>query len=235
VALLAMGLELVLAVLLWIGHWGAVNPVGPTPWLVEYVLPWIPQVGIGIHLAVDGFSLLLILLTAALGVLAVTVSGGQASFYVNGADAGSGAWANPAVAGTRGPLALGAQLNAGAPEGFFNGSLDELNIFNRALALAEVNVRTLQARYNVNDRYLRPGEEFDYLSTVTNLLNSRFAYGLLDTLVAPRTVIVDCASKLLPIARTADSEIVPIKRFRIPCSFQLVWFTGPDTRLRIVA
>ena len=38
-------------------------------WLVDCrVLPWIPQLGISFHLAIDGLSLLLVLLTAFLGI-----------------------------------------------------------------------------------------------------------------------------------------------------------------------
>jgi len=44
------------------------------PWLVEIRWEWIPQIGAGFHLAVDGLSLLLLLLTVFLGVAAVASS-----------------------------------------------------------------------------------------------------------------------------------------------------------------
>lgn len=44
------------------------------PWLVELSLPWIPQFGISFHLAIDGLSLLLVLLTALLGIVSVAAS-----------------------------------------------------------------------------------------------------------------------------------------------------------------
>ncbi len=47
---------------------------GSGPWLAELNLPWIPQLGIGIHLAVDGLSLVLVGLTIFLGILSVLCS-----------------------------------------------------------------------------------------------------------------------------------------------------------------
>ena len=45
-----------------------------TPWMAEFVLPWIPDFGISFHLAMDGMSLLMIGLTGLLGVAAVACS-----------------------------------------------------------------------------------------------------------------------------------------------------------------
>ncbi len=45
-----------------------------TGWLAEFSLPWIPRLGISFHLAMDGLSLLLVLLTYLLGILSVVVS-----------------------------------------------------------------------------------------------------------------------------------------------------------------
>lgn len=52
------------------------SPAGPTvsaggPWMAELNLPWMPSLGIRLHLAVDGFSLLLIFLTGFLGIMAL--------------------------------------------------------------------------------------------------------------------------------------------------------------------
>jgi NADH-quinone oxidoreductase subunit M len=44
------------------------------PWLVELQLPWIPSLGIGLHLAADGLSVVLILLTLFLGIVSVACS-----------------------------------------------------------------------------------------------------------------------------------------------------------------
>lgn len=43
-------------------------------WTAEYSLSWIPQVGIGVHLAVDGLSVLLLLLTFFIGLIAVLLT-----------------------------------------------------------------------------------------------------------------------------------------------------------------
>ncbi len=47
---------------------------GEDRWLVETTHPWIPQWGIGLHLALDGVSLVLVLLTGFLGLIAVIAS-----------------------------------------------------------------------------------------------------------------------------------------------------------------
>ncbi|MCB9419910.1 MAG: NADH-quinone oxidoreductase subunit M [Ardenticatenaceae bacterium] len=72
--------------LLWL--WFQANPQSPIPnpsassgqvlqsasWLVEYNASWIPQLGIHFHLALDGLSLILIILTNFLGIIAVGAS-----------------------------------------------------------------------------------------------------------------------------------------------------------------
>jgi NADH-quinone oxidoreductase subunit M len=44
------------------------------PWLREYRVPWIPQFGIDLHLAMDGLAFVLIMLTLLLGIVAVIAS-----------------------------------------------------------------------------------------------------------------------------------------------------------------
>jgi NADH-quinone oxidoreductase subunit M len=70
VCLAAMVAETVLAVCVWTGM-GAQRG---GPWIAEVRLPWIPQIGASFHLAMDGLSLLLVLLTAFLGVVSVVIS-----------------------------------------------------------------------------------------------------------------------------------------------------------------
>ncbi len=70
VALLATLGMLLLTIALWVGG----RHHGGSLWLVELNVPWIPQIGSRIHLALDGLSLLLIALTAFLGVLSVAAS-----------------------------------------------------------------------------------------------------------------------------------------------------------------
>lgn len=47
-------------------------------WFLELEWEWIPRFGIGVHLAMDGISLLMVLLTALLGLMAVAASWGVA-------------------------------------------------------------------------------------------------------------------------------------------------------------
>jgi len=68
ISLLAPTVSLGLA--LWVGLRGA----GHGPWLAEFSAPWIPQWGINFSLAMDGVSLVLVLLTNFLSVVAVAAS-----------------------------------------------------------------------------------------------------------------------------------------------------------------
>ena len=45
-----------------------------TSWLAEINVPWLPEVGVHLHLGIDGFSALLVLLTLLLGLIAVAAS-----------------------------------------------------------------------------------------------------------------------------------------------------------------
>jgi len=74
VALLAMLLQFALALGLWIHFRAAMRLSTHGPWLLECRYPWIPQAGISFHLALDGMSLLLLLLTSLLGVWSVLAS-----------------------------------------------------------------------------------------------------------------------------------------------------------------
>jgi NADH-quinone oxidoreductase subunit M len=72
-------LTLHLAALLWL--WTQFNFQSPvsnlqssSTWLMEYNVPWIPQLGIHFHLALDGLGLILIMLTNFLGIIAVGAS-----------------------------------------------------------------------------------------------------------------------------------------------------------------
>ncbi len=74
ISLLALTLTLALGLILWGRHLGQVRLGRTSRWLVELNWAWIPQLGINFHLGLDGLSLLLILLTALLGILAVVSS-----------------------------------------------------------------------------------------------------------------------------------------------------------------
>jgi NADH-quinone oxidoreductase subunit M len=73
-ALAALAIDLVLSLGLWLQQPGAVTLSERPKWLVEVQWPWVPQFGMSIHLALDGLSLLLVLLTCLLGLLAVAAS-----------------------------------------------------------------------------------------------------------------------------------------------------------------
>ncbi len=55
-------------------YWSLGPAVADMPWLAEVVVNWIPRFGVRFHLALDGLSLLLILLTALTGLVAVAAS-----------------------------------------------------------------------------------------------------------------------------------------------------------------
>jgi len=69
ISLAALAVELVLVIYLWL-----VRPPDGGSWLAEMSVPWLPAFGIGFHLAMDGISLLFVLLTALLGMAAVITS-----------------------------------------------------------------------------------------------------------------------------------------------------------------
>ncbi|MGR6036387.1 MAG: NADH-quinone oxidoreductase subunit M [Candidatus Nitrosoglobus sp.] len=74
IALIALGIDLLLAILLWILHSSPVAIAGQETWLAQVNWLWISRFGIHFHLALDGISLLLVLLTCFLGLIAVAAS-----------------------------------------------------------------------------------------------------------------------------------------------------------------
>jgi NADH-quinone oxidoreductase subunit M len=74
IALVAMSVDLVLALFLWAQPYASIEGTTGSRWLVEFNRPWIPSLGISFHLGIDSLSLLLIVLTAFLGVLSVLCS-----------------------------------------------------------------------------------------------------------------------------------------------------------------
>jgi NADH-quinone oxidoreductase subunit M len=71
IALAGIAVDLGLAIAIW-ARAGAASAADP--WLVDLNLPWIDALGIRFHLALDGLSLLLILLTGVLGLVSVAAS-----------------------------------------------------------------------------------------------------------------------------------------------------------------
>jgi NADH-quinone oxidoreductase subunit M len=72
ISLAATLINFILAVMLWI-QTGDAFP-GGSAWISTFTAKWIPSFGVSFNLALDGLSLLLILLTFFLGLLAVLTS-----------------------------------------------------------------------------------------------------------------------------------------------------------------
>lgn len=77
IALIATSINLVIS--LWI--WSRPNDT-TSPWLQQLRFDWIPSFGISFHLALDGVSLLMIILTFFLGIVAVLISWNEIQFRV---------------------------------------------------------------------------------------------------------------------------------------------------------
>src|SRR5512137_1653168 len=74
VSLIAFGIDLLLVLLLWAEHPGDVDLTANRAWFVEVQAPWITSLGISFHLAIDGISLLLVMLSSFLGIMATIAS-----------------------------------------------------------------------------------------------------------------------------------------------------------------
>ncbi len=82
VSLITLLLHMGLLLYMWGNYLGQIGLPGQGPWITDITLPWIPQLGIDYHLGLDGFSLLMILLTNFLGILSVLVSWNSVEFRV---------------------------------------------------------------------------------------------------------------------------------------------------------
>jgi NADH-quinone oxidoreductase subunit M len=74
IALAAVVADFLIGLSIWIGHARQVALAPQAPWLVELDAAWIPELGIRFHLAMDGLSLVLVMLTAFLGLMGVLAS-----------------------------------------------------------------------------------------------------------------------------------------------------------------
>lgn len=72
--LIALGMDLTLGLTLWCDHNSVMAFMNQGQWLQEFQLQWIPQLGINFYLAMDGLSLLMVILTAFLGLIAILAS-----------------------------------------------------------------------------------------------------------------------------------------------------------------
>ncbi|WP_019673317.1 NADH-quinone oxidoreductase subunit M [Psychrobacter lutiphocae] len=83
IALIGMIITFALTLILWRegGFSGMSEQVLATdaklPWFAEFIVPWIDSFGISFHLALDGMSLMMVSLTAFLGIMAVGCSWGE--------------------------------------------------------------------------------------------------------------------------------------------------------------
>ena len=68
ICIAGLSVDLALAILLWR------RSTARGDWLAEIDVAWLPRFGIGFHLGLDGLSLLMVVLTLVLGVLAVMAS-----------------------------------------------------------------------------------------------------------------------------------------------------------------
>ncbi|MEO8601976.1 MAG: NADH-quinone oxidoreductase subunit M [bacterium] len=74
IALGAVAIDGAIGLALWIMHGSGVRLLAHDAWMEEVDWDWIPQLGIHFHLALDGLSLLLLMLTFFLGIVAVMAS-----------------------------------------------------------------------------------------------------------------------------------------------------------------
>ncbi len=85
IALCALVLGFIALINLWIWNYNNVDFSRADGWIIGYQLDWIPSFGISFHLAIDGLSLLLLVLTYFLGIIAVLCSWNEikdrVSFY----------------------------------------------------------------------------------------------------------------------------------------------------------
>jgi NADH-quinone oxidoreductase subunit M len=74
ISLIALIADLGLALFIWSKYYGHFGLSGRGEWMIEINREWIPQLGINFHLAMDSLSLILVSLTAFLGIMAVLSS-----------------------------------------------------------------------------------------------------------------------------------------------------------------
>jgi NADH-quinone oxidoreductase subunit M len=74
ISLIALTADLGLALFIWSKYYSHFGLSGQGVWMIETNREWIPQLGINFHLAMDSLSLILVTLTAFLGIMAVISS-----------------------------------------------------------------------------------------------------------------------------------------------------------------
>jgi NADH-quinone oxidoreductase subunit M len=82
ISLFTLGVHLISLIVLWVRYPAELSSIGSSPWVMEFSTTWIPQWNVNFHLGLDGFSLLLLLLTNILGILAVATSWKEITYQV---------------------------------------------------------------------------------------------------------------------------------------------------------
>jgi NADH-quinone oxidoreductase subunit M len=85
ISLIAVAIDLALALSIWAQQdaLSASSAAGKlSGWLLDFNTPWIPSFGITFHLAMDGLSLLMLVLTFFLGILAVLTSWNEIQYRI---------------------------------------------------------------------------------------------------------------------------------------------------------
>jgi NADH-quinone oxidoreductase subunit M len=70
ISLIALVVDFVLGISLWMQN----SVTGTDTWIARFIVPWVPGFGVSFSLALDGLSLLMVLLTFFLGIFAVLIS-----------------------------------------------------------------------------------------------------------------------------------------------------------------
>jgi NADH-quinone oxidoreductase subunit M len=74
ICLIACAIDLVILLTLWSNEAAMAAFAGGGTWLMQYKASWIPGLGIGFNLSLDGLNLLMLILSAFLGILSVGCS-----------------------------------------------------------------------------------------------------------------------------------------------------------------
>ncbi|CAL4320133.1 NADH-quinone oxidoreductase subunit M [Buchnera aphidicola (Eriosoma lanigerum)] len=84
IALSSMGITLLIVLKFWFFYYYFNHVNINSQWDLQYVCSWIPNLGINFHLAIDGLSLLFVLLISFLGFIAVLCSWNEIKHHQNG-------------------------------------------------------------------------------------------------------------------------------------------------------
>lgn len=74
ISLIAVSIDFVLGLTLWSRYGAEMHLAGAPDWVTQVNWSWVPQLGIRFHLALDGLSLLLLMLSFLLGIISVLAS-----------------------------------------------------------------------------------------------------------------------------------------------------------------